>query len=62
MEQNNTLEERKKKILGYIESENYIPMKRKEIRQMLSVPDSDREIFEGLILELVNAGDRKSVV
>lgn len=56
MEQNNTLEERKKKILGYIESENYIPMKRKEIRQMLSVPDSDREVFEGLVLELVNAG------
>ncbi|WP_304509250.1 ribonuclease R [Anaerotignum sp.] len=56
MEQNNTLEERKKKILGYIESENYISMKRKEVRQMLSVPDSDREIFEGLVLELVNEG------
>lgn len=56
MEQNNTMEERKQKLLGYIESENYIPMKRKEVRQMLSVPDADREAFETLILELIKEG------
>ncbi len=53
---NDILEERKGKILGYIASEEYIPMKRREIRQMLSVPESDREIFEGLIGELIAEG------
>lgn len=56
MELNNLLEERKKKVLGYIESENYIPMKRKEVRQMLSVPDAEREQFDGIIQELVEEG------
>lgn len=56
MELNNTLEERKKRILGYIQSEEYIPMKRKEIRQMISVPDSDREMFDGIVQELINEG------
>lgn len=56
MELNHILEERKEKILGYITSEEYIPLKRKEIRQMLSVPDSDREIFDGLLGELIAEG------
>lgn len=56
MELNHILEERKEKILGYIISEEYIPLKRKEIRQMLSVPDSDREIFDGLLGELIAEG------
>ncbi|MFV0314524.1 MAG: ribonuclease R, partial [Anaerotignum sp.] len=50
------LEERKKKILGYMGSEEYIPLKRKEIRQMMSVPDSDREVFDTLIDELIEEG------
>lgn len=56
MELNNTLEERKKRLLGYIQSEEYIPMKRKEIRQMLSVPDTDREKFDSLVQELISEG------
>lgn len=56
MELNHILEERKEKILGYITSEEYIPLKRKEIRQMLSVPDSDREIFDELLGELIAEG------
>jgi len=56
MELNHILEERKEKLLGYITSEEYIPLKRREIRQMLSVPDSDKEIFEGLLGELIAEG------
>ena len=56
MEQNNTLEEREKRLLGYIESEDYIPMKRKEIRQMISVPDSDREVFDVIVQKLIDEG------
>lgn len=48
--------DRKSKILGYIESAEYLPMKRKELRQMLSVPDTDREAFEELIAQLLNEG------
>ncbi|KXL51648.1 ribonuclease R [Anaerotignum neopropionicum] len=56
MEENNVLEERKIRLLGYIESAEYIPLRRKEIRQMISVPDSEREQFEGMVLELINEG------
>ncbi|AMJ40091.1 ribonuclease R [Anaerotignum propionicum] len=56
MELNHILEERKEKLLGYITSEEYIPLKRREIRQMLSVPDGDKEIFEGLLGELIAEG------
>lgn len=56
MELNYILEERKEKVLGYITSEEYIPLKRREIRQMLSVPDSDKEIFEDLLGQLIAEG------
>lgn len=56
MELNYILEERKEKVLGYITSEEYIPLKRREIRQMLSVPDSDKEVFEDLLGQLIAEG------
>ncbi|KAF5068761.1 Ribonuclease R [anaerobic digester metagenome] len=56
MELNYILKERKEKVLGYITSEEYIPLKRREIRQMLSVPDSDKEVFEDLLGQLIAEG------
>ena len=56
MEEINILKERKERIQAYIESENYIPLKRKELRTVLSVPAEDREAFELLIAELLDEG------
>lgn len=56
MEEHDILQERKDKMLGFIESPEYIPLKRKELRQMLSVPDTDREVFDKLVQELLDAG------
>lgn len=56
MEEMELLQERKKRILAYIESDAYTPMKRKDMRIMLSVPLEDREKFEGLIEELIEEG------
>lgn len=56
MEEMELLQERKKRILAYIESDAYTPMKRKDMRTMLSVPTEDREKFEGLIEELIGEG------
>ena len=56
MELNTIEQERKEKILGYIQSEEYIPMKRKDIRQMLSVPEEDRGVFDQLLSELIKEG------
>ncbi len=56
MEENNMMQERKARILAYIESDGYMPMKRKDLRTMLSVPAEDREKFEGLIQELIEEG------
>lgn len=49
--------ERKEKIIGLLESEAYTPMKRKEIRRLMEVPEADREAFEMLIEELKNEGE-----
>lgn len=56
MEEMGILKERKERILAYIESEDYMPMKRKDMRAMLSVPAEDREKFELLINELIEEG------
>ena len=56
MEEMDILKERKEKILAYIESQDYIPMKRRDMRAMLSVPAEDREKFELLINELIEEG------
>lgn len=56
MEEIDILQERKERILAYIESEGYMPMKRKDLRTMLSVPPEDREKFEAIIQELIEEG------
>ncbi len=56
MDESDILQERKARILAYIESEGYVPMKRKELRTLLSVPAEDREKFEMLVQELVDEG------
>ena len=43
MDEIDILKERKEKILAYMESDGYIPMKRRDMRAMLSVPQEDRE-------------------
>ena len=49
MEETTLMQERKKRILAYMESEEYRPMKRKEMRTMLSVPAEDKEKFDALM-------------
>jgi len=49
-------EERKAKVLAYIESDVYVSMKRRQIRQILSVPEADRVQFEQMLDEWIAAG------
>ena len=46
MDETDILKERKERILAYMESEGYVPIKRRDMRAMLSVPQEDREKFE----------------
>ncbi len=50
------LQQRKEKILAYMESADYIPLKRKEMRVVLDVPDTDKDAFEQVIAELIAEG------
>ena len=56
MDETDILKERKELILAYMESEGYVPIKRRDMRAMLSVPQEDREKFESLINELIAEG------
>ena len=56
MDETDILKERKERILAYMESEVYVPIKRRDMRAMLSVPQEDREKFESLINELIAEG------
>ena len=56
MDETDILKERKERILAYMESDGYVPMKRRDMRAMLSVPQEDREKFENLINELIAEG------
>ena len=56
MDETDILKERKEKILAYMESDGYVPMKRRDMRTMLSVPQEDREKFETLINDLIAEG------
>ena len=56
MDETDILKERKERILAYMESEGYVPIKRRDMRAMLSVPQEDREKFENLINELIAEG------
>ena len=56
MDETDILKERKERILAYMESEGYVPIKRRDMRAMLLVPQEDREKFENLINELIAEG------
>lgn len=56
MDETDILKERKERILAYMESEGYVPIKRRDMRAMLSVPQEDREKFENLINGLIAEG------
>ena len=56
MDETDILKERKERILAYMEIEGYVPIKRRDMRAMLSVPQEDREKFENLINELIAEG------
>lgn len=56
IDKNEIMEQRKLKVQQYLESKEYIPMKRKDICTMLSVPKEDRQYFEQIINELLEEG------
>lgn len=49
-------QERKEKILECMKSPAYVPMKRKDMRVLLGVPEEDRTYFEQIIAELIDEG------
>ena len=59
MDETDILKERKERILAYMESEGYVPIKRRDMRAMLSVPQEDREKFENLINEICDTRRRR---
>lgn len=44
--------EKKEKILEFFKDKNYVPMKKKEIAMVLSVPKEEKEEFEKILMEL----------
>ncbi len=56
MEEKDIMQARKERILAYIKSEAYIPMKRKDIRVMMDVPAEDLPAFEELLQQLIDEG------
>lgn len=56
MEINDKIIERKEKIREYINSENYIPLKRHELCIMLDVPSDDVYMFDEVINSLISEG------
>lgn len=56
MEQNDIMQARKERILAYIKSDGYIPMKRRDLRVMMDVPQEDRPAFEELLQQLIDEG------
>ena len=52
MDENNILyEEKKEKVLEFINSKDYFPMGLKDIEAIMQVPHEDREIFSNNIIE-----------
>ena len=49
-------QERKGKILDFIKSEGYIPLKRGEMCVVLDVPGNERHIFDDIADELIHEG------
>lgn len=56
MQDNNMNEERKNNIYELIDSENYIPMKPKELAGFIGVPKGEREVFNDIISSLISEG------
>ena len=56
MKQIDIMQARKERILAYIRSDEYIPMKRKDLRVMMDVPVEDRPAFEELLQQLIDEG------
>ena len=53
MDENNILyEEKKEKVLEFINSKDYFPMGLKDIEAIMQVPHEDREIFSNIIEDL----------
>ncbi|MEI3522748.1 MAG: ribonuclease R [Anaerotignum sp.] len=50
------LQERKERILECMKSPAYVPMKRKDMRVLLGVPEEDWTYFEQIIAELIDEG------
>ena len=50
------LQERKEHILECMKNPAYVPMKRKDMRVLLGVPEEDRTYFEQIIAELIDEG------
>lgn len=44
--------DKKEKILEFFKDKDYIPMKKKEIAMVLSVPKEEKEEFENILKEL----------
>ncbi len=56
IEKKEQMETRKQKIQHYLESKEYVPMKRKDICTLLGVPSADRAMFEQIINALLQEG------
>ena len=57
MDENNILyEEKKEKVLEFINSKDYFPMGLKDIEAIMQVPHEDREIFSNIIEDLEKEG------
>ena len=56
MEQNDIMQARKERILAYIKSDEYIPMKRRDLRVMIDVRQADRPLVEELLQQLREGG------
>ena len=56
MEFDEMLLKRKERIKEYINSENYLPLKRHELAVMLDVPAADINMFNSVIDSLISEG------
>ncbi len=56
IEKNELFEERKEKVAKYIASDEYIPMKPKEMAIMLSVPKDEMDTFDEILKDLLDEG------
>ena len=50
------LEEKKERIYAFIQSDEYTPMKLKELASLLQVPRNEKEEFKEVIDKLISEG------